>query len=57
MGDQVELTLKKLKSHTKKISNINIIFIDDLSKEEYIAIIIDFKNIIQNENKSIIVKN
>ena len=57
MGDQVELTLKKLKSLTKIINNINIIFIDDLGKEEYIAIIIDFKNIIQNENKSIIVKN
>lgn len=32
-GDQVELTYKKLKSLTKKITNIEIIFIDDLSTD------------------------
>ena len=33
-SDQVELTTKKLKSLTKKISNIEIIFIDDLSTDD-----------------------
>lgn len=33
-GDQVELTTKKLKSLIKKISNVEIIFIDDLSTDD-----------------------